>query len=191
MLGVPMRVADFLIYKQNSFFNFLKERKCEIDDPKNYLKKTVELYKKLNIDDDEYFFVLLHLVGRQYCVTVGDIVDFFGLDPNSVLQISRKISRKLNMKYKWNIDACIKRICEYCNINENEAQEILKNFISFFGSGRLDVLLTFSAGFIYGCDVKDLFGVSLSALKYHLKNILFGQLNFQQTSEYKKTDANS
>jgi hypothetical protein len=186
-----MKLADFLIYKQNHFLKFLKERKCEIDNPENYLRETAKLYKELNIDDDEYFFVLLHLVGRRYCVTVGDIVDFFGLDPNSVLYISRKISRKLNMKFKWNLDVCIKRICEYCDINEDEAQVTLKKFISFFGSGRLDVLLTFSAGFIYGCDVTDLFGISTSALKYHLKDILFGQLNFQQTSEYKKADTNS
>lgn len=186
-----MKIADFFIYKQNNFFRFLTERKCEIDDEKDYLRETIELYNKLGIKDDEYFFVLLHLVGRKYCVTIGDIVNFFNLDPSFILHASRQISKKLNMKFKWNLDACIKRICKYCGINEYEAKVVLNNFVSLFGSGRLDVILTFAAGFVYGCDVTDLFGVSETALKYHLKNLLFGELNFQESSKDKKTDTDS
>lgn len=160
-------------FDRDSFFKFLVSRKCKIDDYDGYIREVEGLYKRIREDEEDYFYALLFLVGRKYCVTLGDIRDFFGLEPDYILSLSRKLARKYGIKYKWNVDACINRAVEYCGIKDENAEEVIRKFLSVFSSGRPDILIAFSVGFIYGCDTTGLFGTSLAALKYHFES-LFG-----------------
>lgn len=162
-------------FDKAKFFEFLASRKCSIQDFDSYLSEVENVITAKKLLKDDEFLAVLYLVGRQkYCVTLGDISEFFGISVDDLLSTVRKLSRKYGLKYRFNTDMCIKRAIEYCGIRDEDAEETIKKFMSIFRSGRPDILVAFSVGFIYNCDATRLFGTSLSALKYHLNQLFSG-----------------
>ena len=160
-------------FDKSEFFEYLKSRKCDVKDYDEYIKAVDELAEKLNAGEMTYI-TLLYLVGKEkYCVTLGDISNYFGVSKDEIVDMAKKMARKYGLKFEYNIDACIRRALEYCGIRDKDAERTIKELVSILGSGRPDVVIAFSVGLLYGCDVTKLFGTSRSALRYHLYE-LFG-----------------
>ena len=120
------------------------------------------------------FYTMIYIFGsRKGDLTVGDIVDYFGITREEFWDSLRAL-KKVGYERSPDIDLLLARISRQCDISN---PTLLKSALDTFRHAKIESVLGAICYMIYGCDTWDLLGISKPGVKYQVQNLTSSTLS--------------